>query len=671
MQSLRSLSWRANPDSLEGRLKILLSLLNRHPNIASLNKKFSRNLANLFSPVSKIQKLLGDDAADFDIGVTNVRLLRYVAIEKLRYNEELVQDFIRDRLKDLEALELIDGADLETQIRHIKSSSRKDDGSFNSKVFSKSLRRFFRVTPFLFDANAKALFQDWRMDKNEIQKQIKSLSATEIENLYEDLFVQHLGPEIKNLSRQKSFGQIEEIFLSVHNQFLAKEVRRVFTPITEAAAAAEERSLSLERLPALVALARGCFGADCALLSIPYHALIKGVRVYFIRKTNDLSKEPAGYAFSVGVEESGKEVPYILTINGTTISEVDTQMAVRAIAEDYQSEAVILPDFHSGYFLVNDQAKRSGMTIKNGRAIQVKLPSGWKTVDRYMKKNPSGYENYYQASRLQRAFISWLPGQDDRVIKSENKIINSASGYQDFKKIDDLEFKDRAQLLVGLFRISDLDKDSMPAIKAALNLNESQVQAVSSLAGKGSLRFADYQILKKEFGVELEDLLDLEIEKTKDIFFDWGEPVIPLLEDIIKNGPKKKQMPAVLAAASLEASLAREFLIKLFQQEDLNLRALALRGLGFLKDSQTISAISLGIKDEDSEIRWRSAWALREIGDPRAIPLLWRLERDESVGVRAVAERAINELREIQKKASRLKGFWRALFSSSDSLFDY
>ncbi|MGA0164228.1 MAG: hypothetical protein ACO3LE_08320, partial [Bdellovibrionota bacterium] len=98
-QSLRVLSWRANPDSLEGRLKIILSLLNRHPNITSLNKKFKRNLENLFSPVSKIQKLLGDEAADFETNATNVRFLRYVATERLRYNEGLVQTFISDRLK--------------------------------------------------------------------------------------------------------------------------------------------------------------------------------------------------------------------------------------------------------------------------------------------------------------------------------------------------------------------------------------------------------------------------------------------------------------------------------------------------------------------------------------------------------------------------------------------
>ncbi|MGA0164391.1 MAG: HEAT repeat domain-containing protein, partial [Bdellovibrionota bacterium] len=567
-----------------------------------------------------------------------------------------------------DALNLIDGADLGSQIRYIKSSSRNDDGSFNNKRFLKSLRRFFRVIPFLFDANAMPLFQNWQNDKNEIQQQMKSLSAIEIENLYEDLFIQHLGPEIKRLAREKSFGQIEEIFLSTQNQFLAKEVRKVFAPITETADAAEERSLSLERVPAWVALTRGCFGADCALLTVPYHALIKGVRVYFIRKTNDLSKEPVGYAFSVGVEVNGKVVPYILTINGTTLGEVDSQMVVRAIAEDFQSDAVILPNFDSEKFLVNDQTKRNAMTLNDAQPIQVKLPASWKIVDRYMKKNPSGFENYYHASRIQRAFISGLPKHDDRMIMSDNSMINSASFYQDFKKFDEIEFKDRAQILVRLFQISDFKKGSMAAIKSAWNLNESQAQAVSLLVGEGPIRFADYEILKKEFGVGLEELLELDIEKTKNIFYEWGEPVIPLLEEILKNGPQKIQDPALFAVASLETSLAREFLIRLFQHEEYSLRKLALRGFGILKDSETIKAISQGIDDENSDIRWRSAWALREIGDPRAIPLLWSLEIDKSVAVRAVAERAIKELKEIQKKASK-KGFWRSLFSSSDSYF--
>ena len=513
-KALQAVSWEARLETLEDRLKIFMSLLDRHPNIVTANLQFPRSLPETYSLVPELRAALGKNAASFETTPPRVHRLRYVASGEAHYDGEAVKDFLDKRVADVEHLNLLDGGNIAAQIRHLKKTSRSEDGRFNEKTFKKQLRRFLHVMPLLFDSSGQARFQRWQEDRENIIKKIRTLSPAEIESQYGDLLKEHLSHLIEEVSKERGLGQVQDIFVGLQNNFLEKEVRAALTPILNNRRSdgdIQERVLSLETLPAWVSIARGCYGGDCSILSVPYYSLVKGVKVHFIRKTHDLSEQPSGYAFSVPVKVKGIMVPYILTINGVTLTQADVEMAVRSIAEEYGSHEVVLPDFQKQPDLVNTQAARNGMTISKRQAVSVTLPPGWKTVDQFMKSHQvRGYRNYYFGRSIQRAFLSRLPERDPRILDSRVEQELSAPSYVELQNLLNVPLIQRAILGV---QASSYTGAKMKDVLDALNLTQSQVEAARplvELSSTRSLKWSEYQQLQEELGFGLENLLDLD-----------------------------------------------------------------------------------------------------------------------------------------------------------------
>lgn len=512
--------WEAKADTTSDRLKLLVSLLGRHPNIVTANLTFKRSLLETYAHVPGLQKLLDMEAASFETTSPSVRRARYLASGEAQYNQEALQKFLDARITDVEALELADGGDLGTQIRHLKQTSRRPDGQFDEKIFTRKVRRLLQVLPLIFDADGKSLFSRWEADRPNIITRIRGLKPTDLESHYGDLLKEHLSALIEEIAEEKGLGQVRVLFESMRNQFLERDLRSALTPISRDGSAVEERTLSTESLPAWVSLVRGCYGGDCSILSVPYYSLVKGAKVHFIRKGNDLSEQPVGYAFSVPVMVDGKIVPYILTVNGVTLTKVDVEMAVRLIAEDFQAKEVVLPDFHirhgsdtwdSNLALVNTDASREGMTSKPNRKVNVAFPAGWGIVDAYMRDHQaSGYRNYYYGPRIQRAYLNSLTSRDARILESARVESDTQPRYQPVEDLLQIPLIQRA--VVGVQALSD-QQTKVADVLQVLNLKDAQIKAARpliELSSQRTLTLKEYRLAEEELGLSLQNILELE-----------------------------------------------------------------------------------------------------------------------------------------------------------------
>ncbi len=539
----KKVSWIAKAGNISDRLKLLVSLLDRHPNIVTANLSFKRSLIETYAHIAELQKHLGNHGASFETTPPTIGRARYVATGEAQYNVEAIKKFLEGRVEDVQNLELLDGGDLATQIRAFKRDprDRKADGSVDEKAFIKKVRKLLQIVPFVFNSDGKPQFASWMRDREGIITQIRAGTPQDLENRYGDLLKEHLEKQIDAISQEKGLGQVKIIYENLRNQFLGKDLKSALTPISRDGGVAEERTLSVETVPAWVAIVRGCYGGDCSILSVPYYALVKGAKAHFIRKSHDLSEQPSGYGFSVPVEVNGKNAPYSLTINGVTLTQVDVEIAERLIAEDYGTSDVVLPDFKAHRNLVNTDAARTGLTMSKRKAVKVKFPPGWAIVDAYMKEHQvSGYTNYYLGSSVEDAYLSTLPPRDPRVLETSHEEA-SALSYREVKDLLQIPLIQRA--ILGVQALTDNSDGVRTAdIQKILNLSETQIQAARPLIELSSTRalsLKEYRLAQEELGLNLQSLLDLEpmarAATLRSLYLEFS----PLFtEHKVRNNPK-------------------------------------------------------------------------------------------------------------------------------------
>ncbi|MDB5037559.1 MAG: hypothetical protein JWQ35_1087 [Bacteriovoracaceae bacterium] len=505
--------WQAKAETTEDRLKLLVSLLDRHPNIVTANLTFKRSLLETYAHLPVLLKHLGSEAASFETAPATIRRLRYVASGEAKANEQAIRNFLEARVADLESLDLQDGGDLVIQIRRFKENSKKPDGAFDEKAFSKKVRKLLQVLPLLFNSDGKALFNVWAKGANVISA-TRNLTAGDLESRYGDLMKEHLSEVIGEISKEKGFGQVKVLFENVRGLLVEKELKIALTPVTQDGKAVEERSLSLETLPAWVGLVRGCYGGDCSILSVPYYPLVKGTKVHFIRKGPD-STQPSGYAVSAPVTVNGKTLPYILTINGVTLTEADIQMSVRAIAEDYGAHEVIFPDFKAHPNMVNSDAARKGMSSEKAKRVTVRFSAGWKLMDSAMKElQVAPYTNYYHGPDIESANLARLSAADPRILESRIEQAPAVS-YHEVEDLLTIPLIQRAILGVQALSSDDEMAVKMKDVLKILNLLEKQVEAarpLTELTAQRVLTAKEYRLAEEELGFGLQNILELESE---------------------------------------------------------------------------------------------------------------------------------------------------------------
>lgn len=502
---------------LPGRLDFLLGVLRQHPNLVTSNLSFRRSLLDTLSHVTKVQKLLGNEAASMEAKQTSLLRAVYLPSGDSKYDEALLADFLGQRAKELEGLGLLPGADLGAQLTHLKESSKKEGGGIDEKGFKRKATRLFRLLPFLFDSNGKARFTDLSdaTERERISKAIREHSPQTLSNAYGDLLKEHLAKQIESASEAKGMGQLKHWFETTKNDFVGKEVKRVLTPVGEGGTTVTTRTLTAERLPNSVALFRGCYGGDCSILSVPYYPLVKDTRSYFLRKGDDPDTEPSGYVFSTLVEVGGKKVPYILTVNGATLTKSDVEMAVRMVAKDWGSDEVVLADMDKNPRLVNTTDTREGMKW-GGKKIAVKFSKGWNLAENYMNENPAKdlngntYKNYYHSSTISDGYLVNVAGADKRLAEPIGQSTGDVSRYGFGKKAGDEPLLERAVLASQASSDPGISAREQGSIRSHLNVSKPQADAAQPLvemSEKRALTPAEFHTAERELGFDIKGVL--------------------------------------------------------------------------------------------------------------------------------------------------------------------
>ena len=119
------------------------------------------------------------------------------------------------------------------------------------------------------------------------------------------------------------------------------------------------------------------------------------------------------------------------------------------------------------------------------------------------------------------------------------------------------------------------------------------------------------------------------------------EPVIAALKD---SGAFLNYIGDLAYALSEFGTPAVEPLIAALEESNSNVRWGSAEALGQIGDPAAVPALMEALKDEDAGVRFGAAQALGKIGDPRAVAVLNEASKDKDASVRAAATEALNKI---------------------------
>lgn len=240
--------WIPQLDSLQGRIQLLMSILQRHPNFVTANLDFRRNVLEFLSHMPDVLKKLGNFAQN--IGITPPQVLSGSYRSRgLMYSNLALDNFRDARIRDLNSLELT-VQELPQVLRFLKN---KDE-----------IKALLRIIPFLFSADGKPKFSRWdEEEKDHLRNVIRNSGPPEWENGYLDILPAHLDGIILDVANEDGMSALKSAHLNFMNQFVARTVTGIVQPTVPGLTVNE---ISLEEIPAVIPL--GVYGGDCSMLSV-------------------------------------------------------------------------------------------------------------------------------------------------------------------------------------------------------------------------------------------------------------------------------------------------------------------------------------------------------------------------------------------------------------------
>jgi HEAT repeat protein len=134
--------------------------------------------------------------------------------------------------------------------------------------------------------------------------------------------------------------------------------------------------------------------------------------------------------------------------------------------------------------------------------------------------------------------------------------------------------------------------------------------------------------------------------------------VVPQLLELMATSPEvERRVAAASVLGSLRSLLALEPLIQILgnRSEPPALRDQAAESLGYLSDPKAREVLITNLSDENADVAFSCAFALRTVGKPDDIPQLEKLTRNTGINSygAALAQEAREAIEQIRNRASR------------------
>ncbi|MBF0360894.1 MAG: hypothetical protein HQK49_07775 [Oligoflexia bacterium] len=448
-------SWVPDLKSNEGIMQFIVSIYRCYPeNLTRGTGKFPHDFLTTYkSRVIEVMNRL--DKAEW-LADTNVGTSKAMSISYIHGNS----DYDQEKFKEVKSQLLKDFMFLNKQNIKLESCNPKKNDLLNiSKNKEKDKDTIISVCLRLFPLID--FFKDKNMPIDTNDRVLDDLRQEDLKTHYmrNKVWVWNELPE--NIVKDNKIGSLIN---KVRREFGERSVQSALTRFNfktdktlDKSHPIEVRTISIEELPPIMTPLRGHFGGDCSSSSVHSYGLIKGSKVFLI-KEDDSKNSIRGYVFVAEARTKNSStdvtIPYIISINGASLTKEDTQNIVKMIGDFYGTKELLVPDFNGEReHLVNSDEIKDGLTFTtNSSKIDINLPQGWSIVSDWIDKNkaPQGensqltYENYYQTERISKANLLNLDDMKLETSVLEKKISGSGKvcpqiSYEEIKKMDKME----------------------------------------------------------------------------------------------------------------------------------------------------------------------------------------------------------------------------------------
>ena len=502
----------ANVGSTENTLRTVFSLLNRHPYLPESNLNYNRNFVWLLQEAAEVIDKLAEHGHHMQPGACERLGVRFTQHDDVSYDQDRI-----DKLKD----ELLDHhhrlAHCSIPFSNIKNdflSIKKyvqDQGVENSaKQVEKLFRQLVILSPFIYDNEGNSHIKVLSVDTQHL---IKSKTPAELDNLYCDYLSQHLAPLLTSVANEKGLGAVHKITRYVLNQFIPRTIQPALQLYTSKGGSVASRTIVLEEVPPIFSPLRGALAGDCSMVSVPFHGLLKDNHTFWIRKSEDFNRKPDGYVIISMVEKDGKPVPYIITINGVTLTQPDCTAVCHLIAHKYQTKVFYVANLDDNPYYVNTKSiKEAFLSIATTSSVvptidTIGLTEGWDTVD---KNTVSQFENYYAEYKAKEVWHAKI--EEYKQLESWLEFPSEIS-YQPPMSLTEQPILTRAILLY--YYQKNASEEQMNQAMQLCYLNKEQVEAVEPLIHlyrDRNLNVDGFEKLNTYFDFGIKDLLNLDLK---------------------------------------------------------------------------------------------------------------------------------------------------------------
>ncbi|MEO0335960.1 MAG: hypothetical protein AAF202_06190, partial [Pseudomonadota bacterium] len=474
-----------------------LTVINRHSRLHNnLSPSFNRSIPNLYDHAQRVVKKLGSPDHILDMGPQPVYGLKYL---------DDGASFAEDGVNAIRSEIISRVSDFFVSLRGLEDVP-------SLETLPADLLRFKEVTgleidlallPFIFDNHGHVHYPD--LSNTEAQAEL----IEKIESASGEFFKFHY-PMVVDFAISEAEPAIQGKLNSFRNSFIEKFLTPNLRIVAQDGGKAKTRALSLEQIPPLAALARAAVGVDCSMLSVPYHALSKSAKVFYIRDSFSTEAAPIGYAFVVEHKHKGKRIPVILTVNGPGIVTSHIDPILSMLRDIWQSETVIVPSAQDLESVVNYELIRLKLGQNTVRRVKMATPSkDWQLIDNFIEASGHGlglqYENYYDWGGPIYMRV--------REVESKGQLLSlEPSDYYGSHNVGDLDFRTRMQLALRYGKFFPKNSDRLAQALAVLDLDQDTYIEMRDLTGSRTSSFSSerFRSLPDKLGIDPEQLSFLE-----------------------------------------------------------------------------------------------------------------------------------------------------------------